>query len=350
MAGEKSHAPTPRRRQRARQQGQGWFSPDFQAAFGLLVAFLGLRWYLPWAGRHLAEYSAAVWSTPPGGGFALGLTAVSVLSLKTLAIVLWPFALPLGALGMLVGMGQTGGRFALSRLAPDFRRLNPVTGLARMFSREGLWLLVKGLLKLLVIGMAAGSVVAGQIRVYPQLVAMSLGSALHEGVTLLTAVLWRAAAAFFLIGVVDLGYQVARYQRSLKMTTDELRDEQKEMEGDPRMRARRREQARRLARTGLKEIKNAQVVITNPTHLAVALKWDERVMVAPEVVAKGEDHVALEMRRIAYDHSVPVVENPPLARSLYLVPLGRPIPEQHYQAVADILAFILRRRPGGFER
>jgi len=151
----------------------------------------------------------------------------------------------------------------------------------------------------------------------------------------------------FLIGILDLGYQWFKFQKDMRMTTQEVKDEMKDTEGDSRLKGRRREMARRLARTGIKAVQNSQVLVTNPTHVAVALKWDDSTMAAPEVVAKGQEELALEMRRIAYDHQVPVVENPPLARSLYGVPLGQAIPEEHYQAVADILAFVLRRRPGG---
>jgi len=141
-------------------------------------------------------------------------------------------------------------------------------------------------------------------------------------------------------------YQYLSFQRSLRMSTTEVRDEMKEMEGDPRIRGRRRQLHRKLVQTGLRDVKTASVVVTNPTHYAVALKWDDRTMQAPTVIAKGTDETALVMREIAYQESIPVVENPPLARSLYVVPLGSAISEDHYQAVADILAFIIRRRRG----
>ena len=347
MAGEKSHAATPRRRQEAKRKGQGWFSPDFQAGLILLVAFLGLRWYLPWSGHLLSQLGGSLWAAAPGQGFSSAIWGQVALAGQTLLMVLMPWLGPVLALGLLSGFGQTGGRFAMGRLAPDFSRISLIKGLTRMFSMESGWQLVKGLAKIAVIGVAAGTLIAQQIRQYPGLLVMPLGQAVAVGGQMLRAVLWRATVAFFLIGILDLGYQWFKFQKDMRMTTQEVKDEMKDTEGDSRLKGRRREMARRLARTGIKAVQNSQVLVTNPTHVAVALKWDDSTMAAPEVVAKGQEELALEMRRIAYDHQVPVVENPPLARSLYGVPLGQAIPEEHYQAVADILAFVLRRRPGG---
>ena len=208
-------------------------------------------------------------------------------------------------------------------------------------------MLVKGLLKMAIIGVAVGLVISTQLRSYAELIVMPFGQALSESGKLLIAVLERATAAFFLMGIVDAAYQYRSFQDSLKMSQQEIRDEMKDSEGDPRLRGRRREMHRRLILTGMREVKNASVVITNPTHYAVALKWDEQAMPAPVVAAKGTDEVALAMREIAYENSIPIVENPPLARALYVVPLGEVIKEEHYQAVADILAFIIRRKRGG---
>ncbi len=345
LSGEKSQAPTPQKRKQARGKGQGWHSPDFQSGLALLAGFVLLRIYLPWAGQQLGGVEAQILtmsSTP--GPFAQNLGSVVVVCAHVIVAVLIPLVLPIAAVGIGVGLLQSGFRFSLVPLAPDFTRLNPLTGLQRMFSRDGLWLLVKGLLKMAIIGVSAGLAIWHQMLTYPNLINQPLGVAIHQGFLLLTAVLWRAALAYVLIGVADLAYQYMAFQRSLRMTTQEVRDEFKETEGDPRLKGKRRDIARKLARTGLRQVKNSQVVITNPTHYAVALKWDDKVMAAPAVAAKGVDDTALAIRELAYQHGVPVIDNPPLARSLYLVPLGQTIPEEHYQAVAEILAFLIRRK------
>ncbi|NMP23069.1 EscU/YscU/HrcU family type III secretion system export apparatus switch protein [Sulfobacillus harzensis] len=346
MMAERTQAPTPRRRQRAREEGQGWFSPDFQAAVALLVAVLVLRWYLPWSGRQLAHMEAAILALSTTPEFAQSWDQAALTAAHALLTVLMPVALPITGVGLLSGFAQHGLRFNLTRLAPDFARLNPIAGLQRMFSVQGLWMLAKGLLKVGIIGVAAGVTIASQLHAYGQLLVMPLGQALAESASLLTGVLTRTAAAFFLIGAIDAFYQYRSFQQSLKMSTQEVRDEMKETDGNPEVRGRRRQMHRRFIQTGMREVKNASVMVTNPTHYAVALKWDEMTMPAPQVIAKGADETALAMREIAYEHSIPIVENPPLARALYLVPLGETIREEHYQAVADILAFIIRRRQG----
>lgn len=347
---ERTQAPTPRRRQRARDEGQGWFSPDFQAALALLVAVIILRWYLPFSGRQLAHMEAAILALSTGPNFAVAWYDAVGTAAHSLLNVLIPIALPIAGVGVVASLAQNGLRFNLTRLTPDFARLDPWKGLQRMFSTQSLWLLVKGFLKVGIIGVAVGLAIASQLHAYAELLVMPLGAALSESGTLLSAVMIRAAAAFFVIGAIDAVYQYRSFQQSLKMSTVEIRDEMKESEGDPQIKGRRRQMHRKLIQTGMREVKNASVIVTNPTHYAVALKWDEKQMQAPVVAAKGTDDVALAMREIAYQNSIPIVENPSLARSLYVVPLGDTIREEHYQAVADILAFIIRKKRGGWPR
>jgi flagellar biosynthetic protein FlhB len=348
--GEKSNAPTPRRRQRAREEGQSWKSPDFQSAAALIVGFLMLKWYMPWAGTHLADLEAAIYQNMVISGFAEALTALLPFILQTIAEVLAPIVLPLALVGLMVGIAQGGFSFRLGALAPDFNRINPAQGLTQMFSMNGLWNLVKGLLKITLVGVSAGLLVRQQLTQYAGVMNMTLGAALTFAKTTLTGVLLRAGLAYLFVGAVDMVWQMRSFQQSLRMTHREVRDEQKDVEGDPRLKGRRRELQRRYARSGLKAVRSATVVVTNPTHFAVALRWDDRHMAAPELVAKGADEAALRMREVAYQAEVPVVENPPVARALYPLSVGQPIPPEHYQVVAEIIAFILRRhrqRKGG---
>lgn len=350
MMAERTQAPTPRRRQRARQEGQGWFSPDFQAGLALVVAVMVLRWYMPYMGRQLESMEAAILALNTGPNFAVAWYVAVGVAVHALIRALIPIGLPVLAVGLAASFAQGGMRFNLGRLAPDFSRLDPLAGLTRMFSSESVWMLAKGFLKMGVIGVAVELAIAANIRSYADLIMMPLGSALLASSQLLTSVLLRAAAAFLVIGAVDAGYQYYTFQQSLRMSTEEVRDEMKEIEGNPQIRARRRQMHRRFIQTGMREVKNSSVIVTNPTHYAVALKWDAKTMQAPVVAAKGSDEVALAMREIAFQESIPIVENPPLARALYLVPLGETIQEEHYQAVADILAFIIRRRTGGWRQ
>lgn len=345
---ERTQAPTPRRRQKARDEGQGWFSPDFQAGLAILVAVMVLRWYMPYIGRQLALMEAGILSLSMVAHFSVNWYSAMAVAGHALIRAVIPIAIPVMVVGLVAASAQGGIRFNLGRLAPDFTRLDPLAGFTRMFSLQSLWLLAKGFLKMAVIGVAVGLAVASHLRTYAELMMMPLGTALSVSSRLLTGVMIRAAASFLVIGAVDAVYQYYTFQQGLKMSTEEVRDEMKEVEGDPRVRGHRQQMHRRLIQTGMREVKNASLVVTNPTHYAVALKWNEKTMQAPQVTAKGTDEVALAMRDIAYQESIPIVENPPLARSLYLVPLGETIKEEHYQAVADILAFIIRRRRGGW--
>ncbi len=343
--GDRTQAPTPRRRQRAREEGKSWKSHDFQAAAALIVAFLMLKWYMPWLGAHLATLEISVFQNMRTLGFTQGLGAVMALVLPSLAEMLAPIVLALAMVGLLIGIVQGGLNFRLQGLVPDFNRLNPITAVTQMFSMNGLFNLLKGFLKIAVVGVSAGLLIRQQVAEYPGLMSTSLGASLQFAKTALTGVLLRAGLAYLFVGIIDLIWQMRSFQQSLRMSHREVKDEHKDVEGDPRLKGRRRELQRRYARVGLKAVRSSTVVVTNPTHFAVALRWDD-TMAAPELVAKGEDEFALRIRAIAYQYGVPVVENPPVARALYVLPVGRAILPEHYQVVAEIIAFILRRRQG----
>ncbi|SMC04609.1 flagellar biosynthetic protein FlhB [Sulfobacillus thermosulfidooxidans DSM 9293] len=341
-AGEKSQQATPHKKQQLQKQGQHWKSPDFQAALALAVGFVVIRHYLPWAGTQLGEMESAVLQlaeNPQGTMASAWLLAFSVM-----IRILLPLTLPLLVAGLFASSLEKGFRLSFSALKADMTRLNPVEGLKRMFSRDSVWQLFKGLLKVGIMGALAAWVIHQQLANYAGLMVESLGQALSTSLNMLSQVLLVMSVAFFIIGVLDMAYQAYAFQLKIRMTTQEVRDELKETEGNPQIKGKRREMARRIWRSGVRQVKNAQVVITNPTHYAVALKWDEKTMPAPVVIAKGADEMAYNIREIAVRHGVPLVENPPLARSLYEVPIGHVILEEHYQAVADILAFLIRKR------
>lgn len=349
-SGEKSHAPTPQHRKKMLGSGKSWHSPDFQAGAILVLIFAIWRWYLPWAGNHLGQIEIMALSQTAGPGFTEQVSGVFLAAMHQVGVLLAPILLPVLGTGLALGFLQSGFRFRPQAVLPDFSRVNVASGLARMVSRQSMWEMVRGLLKLAVIGASAGSLVVSQFSSYPRLMTLSVGDMLRQAGQDFDGVLMRAAIAFLFIGLVDVVYQRRQFEQSLKMSTQEVRDEMKETEGDPRVRGRRREMMRRLARGGLKAVKQATVVVTNPTHYAVALKWDEAKMAAPQIVAKGSDEMALRIREIAYAAEVPVVENPPVARALYEVPVGQPVPVEHYQVVAEIIAFILRRRARRVQR
>ncbi len=343
--GERRLPPTARHRQEARRRGQVWQSPDFNGALAVMLAVVLLRFYLPWAYQQLGSVMQVVYSAFSAPGRLVNLSAVATVAMERAGLAAAPLVVALMVGGLLVGFVSTGFLFTTQSLAPQWDRLNPLSGLQRVFSINALWEAGKGFLKLAAVGLLAGLTVASQLSQYAGLIAMPLSAALSTAGGMLFAVLWHAAAGYLLIGLIDIGFQISRHQQTLKMTHQEVRDETRQTEGDPQIRQRRRQAYRRLLRSGLAQVRSATVVVTNPTHLAVALKWDERAMAAPEVVAKGEDEVALEIRRVALGHGVPLVQNAPLARELYPVPLGEAVPAALYRAVAEVLAYVMRHSP-----
>ncbi len=342
QAGEKSQKATPHKKQQMQKQGQSWKSPDFQAAFALAVGFVVMRHLLPWLGTQFGAMEANVLALASGSQSTLA--SAWLVGFSAMVRILLPLVIPLVVAGLLASSIEKGFRFSMTGLKADMTRLNPVEGIKRMFSQDSAWQLLKGIVKVSVMALLGGWVIHKQIANYPGLMAESLGQALSRAQQMLSQMVLMLAAAFFAIGVADMFYQMHAFQQKSRMTTQEVKDEYKQTEGNPHVKGKRREMARFLWRSGMRQVKDAQVVITNPTHYAVALKWEQKTMSAPIVIAKGADEMARHIREIAIRHEVPLVENPPLARALYELPLGQQIPQEHYQAVADILAFLIRKQ------
>lgn len=257
-------------------------------------------------------------------------------------LLLLPLAAAVLVAAIAANVMVSGWVFSTKALQPNFGKLNPFSGLARMFSWHALVELFKALLKGGLIAGVAGWMIWRQRDGILALAAEPLESAMvHFGqITLLTFL--AAAGAYALIVVMDVPFQVWDYHRNLRMTKEELRQEQKEMEGDPQIKARIRSLQREAARRRMmQEVPKADVVVTNPLHFAVALKYDEKRMAAPQVVAKGSQLVAERIKEIARGHRVPVVEAPPLARALHRhVEVGDIIPGTLFTAVAQVLAYV----------
>jgi flagellar biosynthetic protein FlhB len=254
--------------------------------------------------------------------------------------------LPLAAAVVVVAIASnvmvSGWVFSTKALEPDFGKLNPLSGLARMFSWQSLVELVKAALKGMLIAGVAGWMIWRQRDGILSLAAEPLDSAMaHFGqITLLTFL--AAAAAYALIVVMDVPFQLWNYQRQMRMTKEEVRQERKEMEGDPQIKARIRSMQKEVARRRMmQQVPKADVVVTNPMHFAVAMKYDQQRMAAPQVIAKGSQLVAERIKEIARAHKVPVVEAPPLARALHRhVEVGDTIPGALFTAVAQVLAYV----------
>ena len=251
------------------------------------------------------------------------------------------FALTIAAaLATPVALG--GWTFAPAALRPRFERLNPLKGLGRMFSWQSLGELVKAVLKALLIGGVIYWVVNRQQGQLFALIGEPLEGALASFAHMLLFAVLAMIGGLAAIAAIDVPFQLWRYYQGLRMTREELRQEMKELEGDPLLKARIRSQQRQIARRRMMaEVPKADVVVTNPTHFAVALKYDSGAMAAPVVVAKGMNEVAQKIRDIAAEHRVPVLEAPPLARALHRhTELGDQVPAALYAAVAEVMAYV----------
>jgi flagellar biosynthetic protein FlhB len=341
---ERSEPATPRRRQRARREGQVAVSRELTAAVALFALALYFQVAGPtWVGELASDVAgllALPATTPPAP--ALGVLGQAFVALTA------PALLAAFVMALLVGVGQTGLLFRPAALLPDFGRLNPFAGLARLFSRQAAGEALKALVKLVLLVWLAWSTLGGLL---PSLLAAAGGSVAGSAQLAFAAAAGlsvKLAGAYLLLAGADYAVQRARVEARLRMTRAEIREELRETEGSPEVRRRIRQRQRRATRQRMMAaVRTATVVVTNPVHLAVALRYVHGVTLAPTVVAKGRGYVALRLKEEARAHGVEIVENAPLAQALYRsTEVGDAIPPELYRAVAELLAVIFRKRGG----
>jgi flagellar biosynthesis protein FlhB len=347
MGGERTEEPSQRRLQEARERGQIPRSREltnFATMIGgsaALVAIGGsLTARLSQMMRQGLSIDASTLRNTDSMAASLGDAGVSAV------LVLMPVFGALVALVLLASVLLGGWNFSPRALTPDFSRLSPMAGLQRLFGLRGLTELGKALLKCLVVGGVCAGIVTWIFGDVLSLARMAPRAAVGRGAGLLSwAFVW-LCASLALVAMVDVPLQLFQFKRALRMTRQELRDESKEMDGRPETKQRIRQMQQTLARRRMMhKVPTADVVIVNPTHFAVALKYDPMKMRAPRVLAKGVDMVAQNIRRIAEEHRVPLFESPKLARALYRsTDLNKEIPAGLYVAVAQVLSYIFRLR------
>lgn len=342
---ERTEEATPQRRADARKKGQIARSAEIPGAAALMVGALTLRGLGPGIWNALADMLqrnlAAI-----GRGDLTPNTAVGLVggAMAGVALAVAPVLLALVGAGLAAGLAQTGLTVAPNALAPKFDRLNPLAGAKRVFSLNAGFELLKMTLRLVILGFIAWNSIqalAGQLVTLGQIGAAGAPAFLGDAVF---AVVVRVGGAGLALAGADYAYQRWRYGRDLRMTRQEIREEQRQNEGDPQVKAKiRRMQRQRAKQRMMREVPDATVVIANPTHFAVALKYVAGQTRAPTVVAKGQDYLAQQIKELASKHGIPVIENPPLARAVFAaVPVGREIPATLYRAVAEVLALVYR--------
>ena len=344
---EKTEAPSQQRLEKAREEGQVLQSRELGTFIVLMAGGAGLWWMASGLGQTMSHIVRGGLQFNPeiarDSSYAMDQLASQFLEA---ALALLPF-LGLVALATIASpLLLRGWLFSTKALMPDFKRLNPATGLKRMVSSQGLVELVKAIAKAGLLGSVAVWLIWNNLE---SIFSLSLetpnNAILHMGDLIGRTFLLISGAMIFIV-VIDLPYQIWSFYSKLKMTKEQLRQESKESEGDPYLKARIRAQQREVSRRRMmSEIPKADVVVTNPTHYAVALKYSEGKMGAPRVVAKGADAVAARIRELAAENNVPMLEAPPLARALFRhTEIGDEIPATLYAAVAEVLAYVFQLR------
>jgi flagellar biosynthesis protein FlhB len=342
--GDKTEAPTPKRRQEAREEGNIARSPDLTAAAVLLGALVLLQWQgqeLGTALREVAERLLSAESLRDSNPWAVGDLILSAAAVTARAMA--PLVLGVAIVAICANILQVGFFLNTTRLRPNFKSLNPVNGLKRIFGGGNGWMgFVMSLAKVLLVGTVGYSAVHGRMGEIVGMQTLSILAIFQSAGDLLYSIALRMAMLLLVLAILDYAWQRFQHERKLRMTKQQVKEELKRMEGDPLIRARRRQIAQQRAAQRIRAVvPTADVVVTNPTEYAVALKYQEGEMTAPKVIAKGRGFVAQNIRQIAIENGVPILERPPLARALWrTVEVGQEIPETFYAAVAEILAYV----------
>jgi len=346
-AENRTEKPTRRRLEKAREKGQIARSKEVPSAAVLFGGLIVLMYFgqsllrtLEFEMRHTFDFGM-----PPALTIPYLSGTFNEIGMRV-AIALVPVLLAVLLFSIMANVMQGGLVFSSKSLALHFDRLNPQNGLKKVFSKQGIVELIKTLVLLIAVSLISYQVIAKYLPLYPRMVLMDVRKLFHWTAYISYEVFIRVAALLIVVALADYLFQKYRFTEQLKMTKQEVKDEFKEMEGDPTTKGRIRRIQREMSRKRMMaDVPTADVVITNPTHYAVAMSYKMESMDAPKVVAKGVGFLALKIRELAQEHGVPVVENKPLAQTLYKsVQVGESIPASLYRAVAEILAYIYRAK------
>lgn len=351
--GEKTEEPTGKKLNDARKEGQVAKSKEIANAFGILALFIILKVYVGTIGTRFIESFHVVYGQIPelvkmyNGN--LSVASLQVL-LRSMMLRLLTIIAPVLLIGLMVAVicdiVQVKWRPTTKPIKPKFSKLSPVKGFARIFSPNSLVELLKSLLKLVVIGYVVYSYLKGRVGQIFLLYDITLNQAIGLIGEIAIDLGIRIAMVYMVIAFLDFWYQKWKFRQDMKMTKQEVKDEYKQSEGDPQIKSKIRQRMREASqRRMMQNLPEADVVITNPTHLAVAIKYDSELQKAPLVLAKGEDFLAQKIKEIAKQEKIEIVENKPLARMLYYnVDIDEEIPPELYQAVAEVLAFVYNKK------
>ena len=344
---DKTEKPTPRKLRKAREKGQIARSREIPMA----ATLMGMLIILYYFGSNIVQNLEMEISHQLRLNIPQELT-VSVVSTMfrditfRMAVLLVPIFIAIAVISIVSNVAQGGLAVSSESLRPKFNKLSPTQGIKKIISKTGLVNLAKSLLLIVAVGIISWQVVSDHMSIYPRLILMDIRQIFHWTITISFKILIRVALLLIFISLADYIFQKYQFKKQLKMSKQEIKDEYKEMEGDPVTRGRIRRIQREMARKRMMaDVPTADVVITNPTHYATALSYKMDSMEAPKVIAKGTNLLAQKIKDLAREHDIPIVENKPLAQALYrTVKVGDYIPMDLYKAVAEILAYVFKAR------
>ena len=351
--GEKTEPATAKKLKDAREDGKVTKSKELTAAFDWIVLFLVLKIFISFVGERLVGIFDYVYSRMPDF-LEINSTGVSSVAashymadiLLQMLLTMLPFLLFGFVITFLVSVVQVSWKVTGKPLKPDLNKFNPINGFKRIISKDSLFELLKSIIKIAVIFWVAYS----RVKKHKEELFILYEIPLNQAIALIGSVIIDTglyiSIVYLVIGFADFAYQKHKFNEDMKMTKQEVKDEFKNTEGDPQIKGRKRRKMQETSqRRMMHDVPKADVVITNPTHLAVAVKYDADVNTAPVVLAKGEEYVAQKIKEVARENNIEIVENKPLARMLYHnVDIGAEIPPELYQAVAEVLAAIYKAR------
>jgi flagellar biosynthetic protein FlhB len=341
---EKTEEATPKRKEEARKKGQVAKSTEISSAFIILAAFLALKMLGPYIYFEITAYMRTIFTNLSTADFTINQVYVLFLGFSAVFLkTMLPLMLVVLVISLTVNLLQVGFVLSFEPLMPQLSRINPIAGFQRLFSLRSIVEAVKSLLKIAIITYFVYRFIVRETAVVPQLIGADLIDSLRYSAGLVADLALQIGAVILVLAALDYFYQWWEHNKSLKMSKQEIKEEFKQTEGNPQIKSKIRERQRAMAmRRMMQEVPKATAVITNPTHFAVAIRYDKS-MTAPEVVAKGQDFLAERIKQVARENRVAVVENKPLARALYqAVEVGDAIPPELYQAVAEVLAYVFR--------
>jgi flagellar biosynthesis protein FlhB len=343
FAGEKTEDPTAKKRSDARKKGQIGKSQEISAAFVIMSGFFAMNILGASIYDEIVNYTVYIFRHMNQSIDTESIMQLFIGIIMVMAKTALPLMIIIMVTGLTINLFQVGINFTTETLEFNLDKLNPITGLGRMFSKRSLVELVKSLFKIVVIGFFIYRYLVAEVIQMPRLIYADLSASLHLIANVIFTLAFQICGVFLVLAVLDYMYQKWENTQSLKMSKQDVKDEMKQSEGDPQIKGKIRQKQRQMAmQRMMQEVPSADVIVTNPTHFAVALKY-EKGMSAPIVVAKGQDLVAQKIKELAREANVVIVENRPLARALYATTeIGDSVPQDLYKSVAEVLAYVYR--------